>query len=119
MASVVVAEDNIQHQKLIAEILHRLHHDVVMVGDGQAALAAITAQRPDLVIADVDMPHLDGVQLCRAVRDDPELAATPVVLVTAYLPPSDPDMSAADATVVVRKRGWSSTPTPSATPAAR
>ncbi|WP_229068871.1 ATP-binding protein [Actinoplanes sp. DH11] len=103
MASVVVAEDNVEHQRLLGEILQRLNHDMIMVSDGRAALAAIRARRPDLVIADVDMPHLDGVQLCRALREDPDLASTPVVLVTAYLPAGDPDLSAAGATVVVRK----------------
>jgi PAS domain S-box-containing protein len=103
VAFVVVAEDNVEHQRLIAEILQRLHHEALMVGDGRAALAAVTNRRPDLVIADVDMPHLDGVQLCRALRDDPGLAAIPVMLVTAYLTPSDPDLTAAGATAVLRK----------------
>ncbi len=103
MASVVVAEDNLEHQRILAELLHRLHHEVVMVGDGRSALAVITDQRPDLVIADVDMPHLDGVQLCRALRDAPDLAAIPVVLVTAYFSAGDPDLTAADATAVVHK----------------
>ena len=103
MAFVVVAEDNLEHQRLLAEILRRSHHEVVVVGDGRAALAVVRARRPELVVADVDMPHLDGVQLCRALRDDPELAAIPIMLVTGYLTPSDPDLSAAGATAVVRK----------------
>ena len=103
MAFVVVAEDNVQHQRLLAEILQRLHHEVLVVSDGRAALSAVTSRRPDLVIADVDMPHLDGVQLCRALREDPDLAAIPIMLVTAYLTPSDPDLSAAGATAVLRK----------------
>jgi PAS domain S-box-containing protein len=103
VAFVVVAEDNVEHQRLLAEVLQRRHHEVLMVGDGRAALAAVTDRRPDLVIADVDMPHLDGVQLCRALRDDPDLAAIPVMLLTAYLTPSDPDLTAAGATAVLRK----------------
>ncbi|MFI7596269.1 ATP-binding protein [Actinoplanes sp. NPDC049681] len=103
MAYVVMAEDNPQHQRVITEILHRLHHETVMVPDGRAALAAIAVRRPDLVIADVDMPRLDGVQLCRAIRRDPELAGLPVLLVTAYLPPSDPELETAGATMLLRK----------------
>ena len=67
------------------------------------ALSTITAQRPDLLIADVDMPRLDGMQLCQAIRQDPELAALPILLVTAYLRPSDPQLEAAGATMVLRK----------------
>jgi PAS domain S-box-containing protein len=103
MGLVVVAEDNAEHRRLIAEVVHRLRHQVVLVSDGKAALAAIAARRPDLVIADVDMPLLDGVQLCRAIRQDPKLAPTRVVLVTAYLPASDPEHATAGATAVVRK----------------
>src|SRR4051794_4211222 len=49
------------------------------------------------------MPRLDGLQMCRAIREDPDLAGVPVVLITAYLPPRDPQLSTAGATAVVRK----------------
>ena len=103
MASVVVAEDNVEHQRAIAEVVRRLGHDVTVVADGREGLAAVTRQRPDLVVADVDMPRLNGLQLCRAIRDDDGLTDVPVVLVTAYLPPSDPELAAAGAAAVVRK----------------
>ncbi|MFC3384837.1 response regulator [Couchioplanes caeruleus subsp. azureus] len=103
MALVVVAEDNLEHQRILVEILRRLRHEPVVVGDGRAALAAIAARRPDLVIADVEMPELDGVQLCRTIRDNPELAEIPVILVTAYLPSRDPQLHTAGAAVTVPK----------------
>src|SRR5688500_16078448 len=102
MASVLVVEDNRDHQRAIAEIGRRLGHEVTVADDGRAGLAAVAERRPDLVVADVDMPHLDGVQLCRTIRADPALADIPVVLVTAYLPAADPEFTAAGATAVVR-----------------
>ncbi|MBB4698438.1 ATP-binding protein [Paractinoplanes abujensis] len=103
MACVVVAEDNLDHQRVIAEVIRRLGHEVIVTGDGQAALKAIREYRPALVVADVDMPHLDGLQLCVAIRHDPEIAGTPVVLVTAYLLPGDPRLADTGALAVLGK----------------
>ncbi|MBU2666849.1 response regulator [Actinoplanes bogorensis] len=103
MASVVVAEDNLDHQRVIAEVVRRLGHEVVLANDGREGLEAVLDVRPDLLIADVDMPHLDGLELCRAVRADPRVATTPVVLITAYLLPGDPRLAATDALAVIGK----------------
>jgi CheY-like chemotaxis protein len=103
MASVIVAEDDVDHQRIITEVLRRLGHDVALVDDGRAALEEAGKHRPDLLIADVDMPRMDGLRLCRAVRDDPVLADTPVLIVTALLPPNDPALAASGATGYLRE----------------
>jgi signal transduction histidine kinase len=61
----------------------RRDHEVETIGDGDAALAAIRRRRPDLVISDVMMPGLDGLELLRALRDDPATKALPVLLLSA------------------------------------
>jgi PAS domain S-box-containing protein len=103
MASVIVAEDDLDHQRIITEVLRRLGHDVTLVADGHAGLEEATKHRPDLVIADVDMPRLNGLQMCQAIRDDPALADLPVLIVTALLPPSDPALVSSGATGYLRK----------------
>ncbi|WP_430786183.1 ATP-binding protein [Actinoplanes sp. G11-F43] len=103
MASVLVVEDNPEHQAVIAEVVRRLGHRPVLAGDGRAGLAAAVANRPDLVVADVDMPHLDGIKMCRALRENPGTADVPVVLITAYLPPGDTTLAEAEALAVVPK----------------
>lgn len=103
MASVLVVEDNPDHQRAIAEVVRRLGHDVMVADDGRAGLAAVAEHRPDLVVADVDMPYLNGLQLCRMLREAPEFRGIPVVLVTAYLPPSDPQLGSSGAAAVVAK----------------
>lgn len=100
---MVIAEDNVEHQRILAEALGRLGHSVTVTGDGREALAAVAQWRPDLVVADVDMPYLDGLQLCHAMRARPDLCAIPVVLVTAYLAPGDPRLAGAGVTAVVHK----------------
>lgn len=103
MATVVVAEDNIDHLLLVSRILRRLGHEVVEAVDGRGGLTAVRERRPALVVADVDMPQMDGLRLCRLIRDDPALAATPVVLITAYLSAHDPRLADAAPTTVVTK----------------
>lgn len=103
VALVLVVEDNLDHQRVVAEVVRRLGHEVIVAGDGAKGLDAVREQRPALVIADVDMPRLTGLELCAAIRADPALAATPVVLITAYLLPGDPRLSAAGATAVIGK----------------
>jgi len=69
---------SIDFRVLLRESLHR-----DAVSDGQAALAAARAEHPDLVLADVMMPKLDGFGLVRELRADPALATIPILLVSA------------------------------------
>ena len=103
MASVLVAEDNVDHQQAIAEVIRRWGHEVTVVGDGRAALEAIARHRPDVVVADVVMPELDGLRLCQTLRGDPALAGVPVVLISALLSRNDPRPAAVGAAAMLRK----------------
>jgi class 3 adenylate cyclase len=82
-ARILVADDNPANLRLLEDLLGFHGYEVDVVPDGDAALAAIRARAPDLVLLDVLMPGLDGYQVCRAVRADPALAMMPVVMVTA------------------------------------
>lgn len=104
MAAIAVIEDDRDHRQVIAAAIRRNGHRIAATAeDGESGLKAIAALRPDLVIADVDMPVLDGLQMCRFMRADPALADIPVVLVTAFLLPGDPRLVDAGAAAVVRK----------------
>ena len=82
MRRIVLADDNADMRDYVGRLL-RERWDVEMVADGDAALAAIRRQPPDLVLADVMMPGLDGFELLRAIRRDPALHLTPVILLSA------------------------------------
>ena len=81
-ARVLVADDNADMREYLGHLLSR-YWTVETVGDGQAALEAAQARHPDLVLADVMMPRLDGFELLRALRGRPETRGVPVLLLSA------------------------------------
>ena len=89
MARIVVADDDVDIRELVEFKLSTLGHDVVAVSDGQAAIDACQAQRPDLAVLDVMMPGVSGLDAVRAIRADPSLAGLPVILLTARAQESD------------------------------
>ncbi len=82
-ARVLVADDNTDMREYLTNLLRGSGYRVSGFADGRQALEAIRAQVPDLVISDVMMPGLDGLQLLTALRRDPRTAALPVLLLSA------------------------------------
>ena len=82
-ARVLVADDNADMRDYLARLLRAAGYQVTTVTDGQAALNAVRAGAPDLVISDVMMPRLDGLGLVAALRADARTAAVPVLLLSA------------------------------------
>ncbi|MDP1824234.1 MAG: ATP-binding protein [Archangium sp.] len=79
---VLVVEDNPDVRAMLVDLLSA-PFEVMVAPDGTAGLEAVKKLRPDLVLSDVMMPGLSGTQLCQAIKADPVLAATPVILLTA------------------------------------
>ena len=82
---VLVAEDNPVNRMVISAMLANGSYEVVMAEDGQAAVEAFERDRPDLVLMDISMPRLDGLEATRAIRkmEDGE-GRTPIIGVTAH-----------------------------------
>jgi PAS domain S-box-containing protein len=81
-STVLVAEDNGDLRRFLAGLLTP-HYRVLLVSDGDSALATARAEHPDLVLTDVMMPGLDGFALLTALRADPSTATTPVIMLSA------------------------------------
>jgi CheY-like chemotaxis protein len=91
---VIVADDDTVQRRLVAFRLTKLGFRVRQAADGQEALDMARMSPPDLVLSDVLMPRLDGFELCLALRHDPRLAHTPIVLVTnSYVEPADRELA--------------------------
>jgi DNA-binding response OmpR family regulator len=86
---VVVADDDRDILELVGLTLERAGHVVHRALDGEQALALIREHRPVVAILDVAMPKLDGLELTRLLRNDPETAGTRIVLLTARAQESD------------------------------
>ena len=86
---VVVAEDDPVVGELIEWKLSAAGHEVILECDGQAGLAAVQRERPDVVILDWMMPNMTGLEACEAIRADSEISDTPVLLLTARAQQAD------------------------------
>lgn len=87
--TVVLAEDDVDIRDLVQIVLEGLDLQVKAVGTGAEALAACRADAPRLLLLDITMPGMNGLEVCRAIRADDELHDLPVILMTARAQASD------------------------------
>jgi PAS domain S-box-containing protein/diguanylate cyclase (GGDEF)-like protein len=83
MAKILVVDDRSINRQYLATVLGHVGHGVLEAGSGEAALAAVRAEVPDLVICDMLMPTMDGFEFVQHLRRDVEHARTPVIFCTA------------------------------------
>lgn len=83
MAKILIAEDDKQIGDMIAFKLTNGGHKVIRAHDGEQAVTMATRERPDLILLDVMMPGLNGIEVLRRLKRDPALRATGVIMVTA------------------------------------
>ncbi len=80
--TILLVEDNEDLRLLIAEILEKDYH-IIQAGNGAAALEKLNDENPDLILTDVMMPLVGGIELCRAVKQNIETSHIPVIMLTA------------------------------------
>ena len=85
-ARILVVDDTAHNVKLLADILGARGYAVSTASSGKQALEKVAAEPPDIVLLDVVMPEMSGYEVCRAIRNTPETARLPVVMVTALDP---------------------------------
>ena len=83
MARVLVVEDHADIAELIQHYLEKAGHAPELVSDGRRVVPRLTEAPADLVLLDLMLPGMDGLQVCQAIRNDPRTAATPVMMLTA------------------------------------
>lgn len=81
---VMVVEDNELNLRLFCDLLTAHGYQAQPVRDGRDVMAQAQASRPDLVIMDIQLPHVSGMDLISALKADPALAQVPIMAVTAY-----------------------------------
>ena len=83
MARILIVEDEKDLQEVLSYNLRQGGHSTVVVGSGRDALASVAERRPDLVLLDLMLPDLSGVEICRKLKGDPSSRDIPIVMVTA------------------------------------
>jgi two-component system cell cycle response regulator DivK len=87
--TVLVVEDNELNLKLFCDLLVAHGYRAEAVPDGREALARARAVHPDLIVMDIQLPHVSGVELIEEIRADATLGAIPIMAVTAYAAKGD------------------------------
>ncbi len=101
---ILVADDDPDIVALVSAVLRRAGFDVVEASDGAEALELLRTRRPQLAVLDISMPKLDGLEVLRSMRAEPETSGLPVVLLSARAQEADVrDAYAQGASKYVRK----------------
>lgn len=82
-STLLIVDDNATNRELMVELFSGTRHRLILAGDGEAAVAAAVRESPDLVLMDVRMPKMDGIEALGGIRAEGELRLLPVVAVTA------------------------------------
>jgi two-component system cell cycle response regulator DivK len=104
LAKILIVEDNALNIKLFCDLLAAHGHEPEAVTDSRNALDAARQFDPDLVITDIQLPHVSGLDLIRLIRKDEQLGEVPIMAVTAYSAAGDEErIRAAGAQAYVSK----------------
>jgi CheY-like chemotaxis protein len=87
-ARVLVAEDNANMLELLTRQLECLGYEVMVAKNGQEAVAIALSEQPDLIVMDVVMPKMDGLEALSRIRENPKTGNIPVLAATGWLPPT-------------------------------
>jgi two-component system cell cycle response regulator DivK len=81
---ILIADDDADNREIAKDALELAGYDVVIAVDGEETLEKIAAERPDVVLLDLSMPKVDGWEVARRVRANPNLPHVPIIAFTAH-----------------------------------
>ncbi|MFZ5556465.1 MAG: response regulator [Pseudomonadota bacterium] len=91
MARILVIEDNPANARFAGFVLTKAGHEVLHAADARSGIALATQQRPDLVLMDIQLPGMDGLEATRRLKADPATRAIRVIALTAFAMKGDED----------------------------
>lgn len=89
---LLLADDSVTIQKVVELILAEENFDIKAVNNGEEALSIISSYKPDVILADIEMPKMNGYQLCEKIKKDPSTKHIPVILLTGAFEPIDEEL---------------------------
>jgi CheY-like chemotaxis protein len=90
---LLLADDSITIQKVVELILSEENFEIKSTNNGEEALAQIPSFKPDIILADIEMPKMNGYQLCEKVKQDPSTSNIPLILLTGAFEPIDEELA--------------------------
>ena len=81
---ILVVEDQEDNRQILRDLLENSGYEMTEAGDGEEALQAVAAARPDLILMDIQLPVLDGYETTRRIKADPATSNIPIIAVTSY-----------------------------------
>ena len=82
--TILYVEDNEMNRKIVRDLLKRTTYRLIEAHDGEAGFEKATAERPDLILMDVQLPKMSGIDATRRLRAAPETASTPILVITSF-----------------------------------
>jgi len=81
---ILIAEDNLQNMKVVLMTLRPHGYTLLQAADGKEALETALKEKPDLILMDIQLPKMSGLEITRKLREMPAFTHTPIIAVTAY-----------------------------------
>jgi CheY-like chemotaxis protein len=81
---ILVAEDNLENQEIIRRRLERAGHVVMIAANGLEAVERAKIEKPDLILMDISMPVMSGIEATQVIRRTPEVQTIPIIALTAH-----------------------------------
>ena len=81
---ILVVEDQADNMQILRDLLTSAGYELIEAKDGEEGVKVATAERPDLILMDIQLPLLDGYEATRRIKADPALRAIPIIVVTSY-----------------------------------
>lgn len=82
--TILYVEDHELNRKIVRDLLRRTSYRLIEAPDGEAGLTLARTQRPDLILMDVQLPKLSGIEVTRQLRAEPATADTPIIAITSF-----------------------------------
>ena len=82
--TILYVEDNELNRKIVRDLLRRTSYRLIEAPDGEAGMTVAREQRPDLILMDLQLPKVSGIDATRALRAEPATAATPIIAITSF-----------------------------------
>jgi two-component system cell cycle response regulator DivK len=82
--TILYVEDNELNRKIVRDLLRRTSYRLLEASDGEAGIEVARAQRPDLILMDIQLPKISGIEAMRVLRQAPGTANTPIIAITSF-----------------------------------